>query len=128
MSGRKKKIRVNDTVKLMFMIGLLITCILWLNYPFIDQEAVEEMNKMELHYDADDYFIMVNESEGLLGVYKATTPIRHFRCKVADDEQVDFLVVEVTALTQCGVTLRRQDLTWILDNCPDWTPVLIYQG
>lgn len=123
----KRKFRLNDGVKLMLMVGTLICFIFWVNYPFISQEDIEEMNKMELHYDADDYFIMVNATDGFLGVYKATTPLKHFKCKIEGEAQVDFLVIKVTELTEQNVTLRKQDLTWILDNCPEWTPVLIYK-
>lgn len=70
---------------------------------------------------------MVNATDGFLGVYKATTPLKHFKCKIEDESQVDFLVIKVTELTEQGVTLRKQDLMWILDNCPEWTPVLMYK-
>lgn len=40
-------------------------------------KTIEEMNAQELHYDADDYFLMVDRTAGLIGFYDGITPLRH---------------------------------------------------
>lgn len=40
-------------------------------------DCIREMNAKELHYDANDWFILINKSEGLIGIYDGTEPIQH---------------------------------------------------
>ena len=39
--------------------------------------AIDEMDRAELHYDADDYFMMVDKENSLIGFYDGAMPINH---------------------------------------------------
>lgn len=43
-------------------------------------KAIEEMDRNELHYDADGWFLMVNKGKNLVGLYYATEPVMHKFC------------------------------------------------
>lgn len=74
----------------------------------MEDKQIEEMNARELHYDADDWFILIDRKTGLCGVYKACTPIEH--------SYLD----EVPA---AGLYKAEElDIAW---DVPEWTPVLV---
>lgn len=71
-------------------------------------ELISEMNKRELHYDADDWFVLIDRKTGLCGVYKACAPIEHT------------FLDEVPA---AGLYKACElNIAW---DVPEWTPVLV---
>ena len=45
------------------------------------------MDALELHYDADGYFIMVDKTHDIIGIYKGTEAICHITGKTDDFEE-----------------------------------------
>ena len=43
----------------------------------IPTKAVSEMNRKELHYDANSWFFMYDTDSGLFGIYDGCEPVRH---------------------------------------------------
>ena len=70
----------------------VILCVLafWLkkSKDVKEKAAIRQMDAKELHYDANDWFIMIDKSEGLVGVYYGTKPIQHIWTDVDIDEGV----------------------------------------
>ncbi|MDO4650644.1 MAG: hypothetical protein Q4B26_18570 [Eubacteriales bacterium] len=54
------------------------------------------LDRNELHYDADDLFILADEETGLIGVYDGIKPVHYFYCKELFDSDLDsipFLII-----------------------------------
>ena len=86
---------------------------------------IEDMNRMELHYDANSYLILVCADDYLCGIYDGKTPIRSLWCKYLDTANVP----KVYALEDLRdvTTLTEWDLNGIEEIVPDGTPVLVYR-
>ena len=99
--------------------------------------AIQEMNRQELHYDADGYFLMLNSKSGLLGIYEATEPIRHvwvnnqFPEGIADGVYLSHYTQNGLFLTtQSSCVYENDPFVLTLENSieiPEGTPVLVYQ-
>lgn len=89
------------------------------------QAVIEAMNRQELHYDADDYFVMIDTGNGLIGLYRAITPLKHYNCTV-QQEVTTPRVRTVAEIENLGLNIAADDLADIYRTVPDWTPVLIY--
>lgn len=91
-----------------------------------DETTLEIMNKRELWYDADGYFILVNERTHLVGVYDGTKPLRHFSCEF--DRDIDNnTVITAADLEKYGIQISERERRFIDMVCPEDTPVLIYE-
>ena len=59
---------------------------------------IKEMDREEVHYDADDWFIMVDKENGLIGVYDGIKPVIHFFCDTSnipyDISEIPILVID----------------------------------
>lgn len=59
---------------------------------------IKEMDREELHYDADDWFIMVDKEKGLIGIYDGTEPVFHLFCDTSnipcDLTEIPILVID----------------------------------
>lgn len=91
-----------------------------------DKLVRDTMDRRELWYDADDYFVMVNTTDQIVGVYDAITPIYHFRCKIYREFEKD-TVITVSDLEDYGIVLSPDLMNKICEICPEDTPVLIYE-
>ena len=89
-------------------------------------EAIEEMNSKELHYDADGYFLMIDTENGLIGIYDAIKPLKHYDCKVMVEINKPGVVWKVTDLELLGLDIAPEYLTEIYRTVPAETPVLVY--
>ena len=89
-------------------------------------EAIEEMNRVELHYDADGYFLMIDTENGLLGMYNATKPLKHYPCTVMVEITMPGVVWKVTDLELLGLDIDPDYLKEIYRTAPAETPVLVY--
>ena len=52
------------------------------------REAEQSMDARELHYDANSWFILIDKSEGLIGIYDGTKPVQYIWVDVSIDEGV----------------------------------------
>lgn len=100
------------------------------------QHQIENMNRQELHYDADGPFIMLNRATGLLGYYEGCTPIHH---EWVDDQITREIAdgVYVSQYAQNGIFFYDRD-GCLYDNdplvllvsesvrIPEHTPMLVY--
>ena len=59
---------------------------------------IKEMDREEVHYDADDWFIMVDKENGLIGIYDGIEPVFHFFCDTSnipcDLTEIPILVID----------------------------------
>ena len=42
-----------------------------------EKESIKRMDARELHYDANDWFILIDTSDGHIGIYNAEIPVKH---------------------------------------------------
>lgn len=75
----RKRIKEN----LYKLIGILIILSIAVGWALLSEAweraaKAEEMDRRELHYDADDDFILIDTQEGLMGVYHGCDPLNHF--------------------------------------------------
>ena len=94
----------------------------------IQNDAIDHMNKEELHYDANGYFVMISADDGLIGVYDGRNPIKHYGCKVPKNLDLSRpIVITVGDLGSEGITIPKADFKELHETVPDETPVLIYE-
>lgn len=73
----------NDVWKWTCCITLLILTLglgIGLGIGYKKTKQIQDMDKNELHYDATDWFIMVDKEHNLVGLYHGTEPIFHEYC------------------------------------------------
>lgn len=75
----RKRIKEN----LYKLIGILIILSIAVGWALLSEAweraaKAEAMDRRELHYDADDDFILIDTQEGLMGVYHGCDPLNHF--------------------------------------------------
>lgn len=104
-------------------------------------KAIEEMNATELHYDADDYFMMVDKGGYLIGFYDAATPLRHIYVteyngirSIPDGVYEAYIqsgtIVLVNADDDSWATtipIPQNDAAWAAENYPGGYPALVYE-
>jgi hypothetical protein len=88
-------------------------------------EACEDMDRVEPHYDADGYFIMISTEDGVIGTYFCNRPLHHYRCRVHVKVTTP-QVTKVDMIENIGIGLDLDDLKEIYETIPEGTPLLIY--
>ncbi len=115
---------------------LLLVCLLQAPGYHHKHRAIEEMNRQELHYDADGHFIMLDRTTGLLGFYNGCDPLEHEWIK----DQVSQTISDGVYLAQYaqnglyffdqnGCLYDNDPLVLVLDESfciPEGTPMLVY--
>ena len=95
--------------------------------------GIQNMNRQELHYDADGYFLMLNTKTGLLGFYDGTEPVRHLWV----NDQIPAGIQEgvyAAYHAQNGLFLQSKENSSIVlvlkdsNEVPAGTPLLVYGG
>lgn len=99
------------------------------------QRWLKEMDAREVHYDADDYFLMIDAKKGIAGFYYAAHPLTHMRIRIdAPDGVYDayfhggYMFLEhrkQDATIQIALTKRQAE--WIEEHYEDGFPVLVYR-
>lgn len=106
----------------------------------IEDTAIDEMDRAELHYDADDYFMMVDRENMLIGFYDAATPINHIWIDdykgisgipegVYDAYIQSRTIVLVDADDKHWATtipIAEETAAWAADNYGNGYPALVY--
>lgn len=75
--GTKRILNVVFVIVLVIELSVIAACMMMQDRIERQDKTIEEMNAQELHYDADDYFLMVDRTAGLIGFYDGITPLRH---------------------------------------------------
>ncbi len=115
---------------------LLVFCLVQALGHQHKHRVIEEMNRQELHYDADGYFIMLDRTTGLLGFYNCCDPLGHEWVK----DQVSQTISDGVYLAQYaqnglyffdrdGCLYDNDPLVLVLDEnfrIPEGTPMLVY--
>ena len=135
LQGIERKAEKMKKLWIFFLVLILTGCVSEQNETVLEQNSakyvpnsIEIMNKRELWYDANDWFIMIETNEDLLGIYQGITPVEHVFCAVSDD--IWKIVVETDIMEQIVTTWGEcKDYVdcYIQTDVPDWTPVVIYE-
>lgn len=97
----------------------------------------EAMDRRELHYDADDDFILIDTQEGLMGVYHGCDPLTHFwgdfrkikpgvyeaaPCEDSLELWVDGKVIDEV----WRIYLKEKECEYLIEHFKTGNPVLVY--
>ena len=135
LQGLKRKVKKMKKLWIFLLILLLTGCVSEQNETVLEQNSaeyvpnsIEIMDKRELWYDADDWFILIETGENLIGIYQGTIPVEHGFCIVSDEfwksvVETDIFEQVVTTWGDC----KDYADCHIQTDVPDWTPVLIYE-
>ena len=118
-------------IRFVLVMGLLLAFMNML----ITYSYVADMNRQELHYDADDYFLLVDQEHQCMGFYYGSIPLKHVGYK----GQVPDGVYEAEIIWNEGILLEDGDLhvmirlpasvmRWIEKNYKSGQPALVYGG
>lgn len=123
------------------MIALLIVIAIGVGWACFSESLkraakCEDMDKRELHYDADDDFILIDTQEGLMGVYHGCDPLKHFWVKdlrrvkpglYQYDSYEDIFELGMADTDEVyRVKLREKDLRYLQETIKRGIPVLAY--
>lgn len=87
---------MKKTIAIIFVCVLLGAISMLLGAEVVTRETqIKEMDARELHYDADNWFIIVDKDKGLIGIYFADLPVAHIK---ADTELFHGDVIEIPTL------------------------------
>lgn len=130
---------MNNTLK---NIGITVLCVAIVfvahAIPYsikVRRDSVRNMDRKEALYDADDYFLMINITNGLAGFYYADTPLEHMRIKTDAPNGVydayfrnGEMFLEYTDVdATISIPLTKKQATWIDENYKNGYPVLVYR-
>jgi len=95
----------------------------------------DEMDAKELHYDADDLFLMLNASNNLAGFYDGPEVLQHMIIRVDAPSGVydaffknGYMYLERTDVdSTISIALSRDQAQWIEDNYKSGYPALVYR-
>lgn len=101
----------------------------------VRRDIERQMDKQELHYDADNYFLMLDATHGLAGFYYATTPLAHMRIKTEALNGVydayfhggEMFLELVSVDATIEVPLTKKQAKWIDEHYKDGYPALVYR-
>ena len=85
-----------------------------------------EIDAKAMHYDADGYFVVIDNTHDVLAVYDAEVPLEHFPQRV--DIEADYIVTTIAGLNDYDIELSKKIISY-LDNkhIPYTTPVVIFE-
>ena len=120
-------------IRFVLVMGLLLA---FMNV-LVTYSYIKEMNSLELHYDADDYFLMIDQKHHIMGFYgdDGVTPMKHMGCR----QKIPDGVYDADVVYGMGIILRGCDfdvainlkggsLKWVEENFPSGKPALVYGG
>lgn len=86
-----KRFPVEHTFLTLIVLIAVYVCVILVCQGIDDRqkrEAEQRMDARELHYDANSWFILIDKSEGMIGIYDGTKPVQHIWVDVSIDEGV----------------------------------------
>lgn len=121
------------------IIGILC-CIVFILYLSAEMSKAQHiadvernMDAIEKHYDADGPLVMVDIENNMVGFYYCATPLQHYVCEInynkADIGTIILVSNEVRYVsdkTEFVFPFTENQLTWVYENIPNETPVVIY--
>ena len=97
--------------------------------------VVRKMNERELHYDADDYFLLVDQEHQCMGFYYGSIPLKHvgYKGQVPDGVYEAEIIWNEGILLEDGnlhvmIRLPASMMRWIEKNYKSGQPALVYGG
>ena len=91
------------------------------------------MDAIEKHYDADGPLVMVDIENNMVGFYYCTTPLQYYACGIdynkADIGTIQLVSDEVKYVSdkiEFVIPLTEDQITWVYENIPNETPVVMY--
>ena len=118
---------------MIIMIGLLL--ILAAVLHFRQQRQQQEMDKQELHYDADSYFLMIDATNGIAGFYYCAHPLTYMRIRTDALDGVyeayfhdgNMFLEHTKQDATIQVPLTKRQAAWIEAEYEDGFPALVYR-
>lgn len=87
-------------------------------------EPTSKLDSYELHYDADGYFLLINDNDNLMGVYDGPEALEHFYLDLNCNGE--YISTTVEGLEELGVELTSEIEDYLFqNNIPYDTPVVI---
>ena len=118
-------------IRFVVVIGMLLAFLSVL----VTASYITDMDREELHYDADSYFLMIDQKHHIMGFYDGTHPMRHMWCnqKIRDGVyDVEIIHGEGLLLehqdTRAFIRLHGSDLKWVEANYETGHPAIVYGG
>ena len=139
--GTKRILNVVFVIVLVIELSVIAACMMMQDRIERQDKTIEEMNAQELHYDADDYFLMVDRTAGLIGFYDGITPMRHtytsgysgmsnIQCGVYEAYIQGGTVVLVNTSDDSWATtipIDKGTYCWARQEYPGGYPALVYE-
>ena len=102
---------------------------------FRQQRQQKEMDAQEVHYDADNYFLMIEATNGIAGFYFCERPLTHMRIRTDAPDGVydayfhngDMFLEHTEHDATIQVRLTKQQAEWIEAEYEDGFPALVYR-
>ena len=121
------------------IIGILC-CIVFILYSSVKMSKAQHMSDVkrnmdgiEKHYDADGPLVMIDIENNMVGFYYCATPLQYYTCEInynkADIGTIILVSNEVRYVsdkTEFVFPFTEDQLTWIYENIPNETPVVMY--
>ena len=121
------------------IIGILC-CIVFILYSSVKMSKAQHMadvkrnmDGIEKHYDADGPLVMIDIENNMVGFYYCATPLQYYTCEInynkADIGTIILVSNEVRYVsdkTEFVFPFTEDQLTWIYENIPNETPVVMY--
>ena len=96
-------------------------------------DVERNMDAIEKHYDADGPLVMVDIENNMVGFYYCTTPLQYYACEIdynkADIGTIQLVSDEVKYVSdkiEFVIPLTEDQITWVYENIPNETPVVMY--
>lgn len=96
-------------------------------------EIERNMDAIEKHYDADGPIVMIDIENNMVGFYYCVTPLQHYPCGITYNKSdigtiilVSDEVKYVSDKTEFTLPLTEDQITWVYENIPNETPVVMY--
>ena len=96
-------------------------------------EIERNMDAIEKHYDADGPIVMIDIENNMVGFYYCVTPLQHYPCEITYNKSdigtiilVSDEVKYVSDKTEFTLPLTEDQITWVYENIPNETPVVMY--
>lgn len=133
----REKEKEDIKVILCIMAVIVAICLIGAVGEYTDnlRSAEKRMDAWELHFDADDYFLMMDATNGLTGFYYATSPLKHMKIRTdapngtyeayfhGGEMYLELIGVDATIT----VPLTKKQAAWIDEHYKDGYPALVYR-
>ena len=125
------KERLKFILKVSFVGGVILAM---LNMMMV-ADITSKMDKRELYYDADSYFLMYDQKHHVMGFYDGIHPMKHVGCKKAVPDgtyEAEIIwnegILLVNDNVQALIRLPKGLQKWVEKNYETGYPAIVYRG